>query len=452
MHREIGGTKAEFQALGRVDALPNSWRAKLWLARRELDDGNSEKALGMYRRMLEPVVLPADLLMQVSGDLGQHGLVSEMIALVRPRFSPKEHGIMVGNNVLKGLIETSQFEDARKILASLYAENRPDWRETLDYWERTLDEVSGRFGAVPLNELKLEGGILSGPLWARSEEKFDRLVPTKSSASRKVSVVLASVATPPDMARLAGTRQKTDLLGGLSRAVSLHIADALYMQSPFEAAALVPRVRAPNGDTGAVVIPKWEDADVVRLAGEISEGQCVLNTHLDASTDKWVYSVRILDGKTGALIAADEEPLDPNDPERFARAILPRIVRVLGGEYVEQSSFPVPAGERFKYYLVVLEQTLAVVMAAQSGRNTLYGERAIFDGLLHYCLGDPADERGRLLLLTALNRHRQLGSPLYKEYVERVRLLVEKSTLRAEIRAAIDALLDTFVAAATAAV
>ena len=72
IHREHGGETSGLEALRKVAAIPGSWRSQLWLARAELKKKNLNGALVLYREGLahagKPV--PTDLLMQMSGDLG----------------------------------------------------------------------------------------------------------------------------------------------------------------------------------------------------------------------------------------------------------------------------------------------------------------------------------------------------------------------------------------------
>ena len=69
------------------------------------------EALGRAER---PV--PTDLLMQMSGDLGNNGYRAEIIRLVEPYFDPAFHGLQVGNNLIKANYDLGQLDTARRIL------------------------------------------------------------------------------------------------------------------------------------------------------------------------------------------------------------------------------------------------------------------------------------------------------------------------------------------------
>jgi len=69
-----GGQQAVLAAYARAATFPGSWRPQLWLAREALARGDLLGAKALYEEALgraQPV--PADLLMQLSGDLGNRG-------------------------------------------------------------------------------------------------------------------------------------------------------------------------------------------------------------------------------------------------------------------------------------------------------------------------------------------------------------------------------------------
>ena len=124
------GQEAVVAAYTRAAALPGSWRALLWLARYALERGDLAEATRLYEEALaraRPV--PPDLLMQMSGDLGNRGHTELLMKLTQPRFDLLAHGLTVGNNLLRAYAELGMFAEARKLLEQLYSQQRPDWRE-----------------------------------------------------------------------------------------------------------------------------------------------------------------------------------------------------------------------------------------------------------------------------------------------------------------------------------
>lgn len=142
---ERGGKSAMVDAWEHIAALPGSWHAQLWLARAALESGNISRALAYYREVLARVgeTVPAELLQQMSGDLGIHGRFTELAELTEPYFIPEVHGLQVGNNLIKANIELNRLQRAREILNQLRAQPRPDWRAHLDHWAAEIERKVG---------------------------------------------------------------------------------------------------------------------------------------------------------------------------------------------------------------------------------------------------------------------------------------------------------------------
>lgn len=154
--RERGGETAGLAALRRIAASPGSWRAQLGLARAALAAGDLAAALALYRESLATATTagtggtargpaPVELLLQMSGDLGQRETrehLQAIVELVEPQFAAAAHDLEVGNNLLRARLELGQPAAARRILDQLHAENRPDWKGDLALWDAKLEATS----------------------------------------------------------------------------------------------------------------------------------------------------------------------------------------------------------------------------------------------------------------------------------------------------------------------
>ncbi len=140
IHRERSGKEGEVEAWRRVAAIPGSWRAQLWLARTALESRNPQRAMTYYHESMSRVGenVPADFLMQMTGDLGQHGLLMELLEFAEPRFIAATHGLQVGNNLIKANLELGRLDAARRILNQLRFLNRPDWKASLSLWDAQI--------------------------------------------------------------------------------------------------------------------------------------------------------------------------------------------------------------------------------------------------------------------------------------------------------------------------
>jgi tetratricopeptide (TPR) repeat protein len=141
---ERAGNKGMVEAWHRVAAIPGSWRAQLWLARAALESHDPQGALAYYRQSMARTGdnIPTDALMQMSGDLGIHGLLAELIELIEPKFAPTIHGLQVGNNLIKAHLNLGRVDSARRILNQLRMMQRPDWTPHLRFWEAEIAKHS----------------------------------------------------------------------------------------------------------------------------------------------------------------------------------------------------------------------------------------------------------------------------------------------------------------------
>jgi tetratricopeptide (TPR) repeat protein len=132
---ERAGNTGMVEAWRRVAAIRGSWRAQLWLAREALESRDPQGAIAYYRQSLSRVGdnIPADFLIQMSGDLGKHGLLAELIELSEPPFVPAIHGLQVGNNLIKANLSLGRIDSARRILNQLRMLQRPDWTAPLTF-------------------------------------------------------------------------------------------------------------------------------------------------------------------------------------------------------------------------------------------------------------------------------------------------------------------------------
>ena len=166
--RERSGEGAALEATRRIAALPGSWRAQLWLARAALKSRQLDEALALYRETLSraPKPVPGDLLQQMSGDLGMAGHLPEVLQLTEPHFDCAKHGLRVGNNLIKAHLDLGQLDAARQILDQLYAFNRADWKEGLQFWETEIAKTRIATSAPEQKEpIKLSMLTIDGPVW-----------------------------------------------------------------------------------------------------------------------------------------------------------------------------------------------------------------------------------------------------------------------------------------------
>ena len=234
-----GDPQAVLAAYERAAALPGSWRAQLWLARHALAFDLVDEATRLYEEALgRAKPAPADLLMQMSGDLGNRGHAELLVRLTQPRFDLAAHGLVVGNNLLRAYAELGLFAEARKLLEQLYSQQRPDWREHLIFWERKLDDAQQRYGEVTAS-LDIMLVQLDLPVWARGVLGFDRVLPAKLATAPRIHFVCGSGEAGDDTGGKV-VAQPTNDLGRIARALPMFLAEEVYLRTNARTAFLLP--------------------------------------------------------------------------------------------------------------------------------------------------------------------------------------------------------------------
>ena len=211
---ERRGERGMQAALRALAAIPGSWRARLWVARAALEKQDAAEALRLYDEALDlvPTPVPTDLLMQLSGDLGNHGRLVELLERAAPRFVPAEHGLVVGINLIKANVDLGRLDHARELVDRLYALERPDWQQALSYWEAeiaTARASSPVAAPSPVPEITMLR--LTGPIWLGLSQSGAELCSPKDEQAVVVTHLDLTGKTPTLSLRLVRTIDGTVL-------------------------------------------------------------------------------------------------------------------------------------------------------------------------------------------------------------------------------------------------
>src|ERR1017187_3854549 len=241
IQKERNGEEAGLEALRRIAALPGSWRAKLWLARTALQSRQQEQAFVYYRECLSRVgkPVPTDLLMQMSGDLGNAGHLPELLQLTEPHFVVEMHGLQVGNNLIKAHLDLAQSDAARRIVDQLYALKRLDWQKTLSFWDTEI--AKARLASAnldPQKQLKISLLTGDGPVWLKSTSPAVELFPAKTPNGLAVCFLCGTAEKATNSKR--PEHQLSDTAGRLTRALPLFFAEQVDFQSRARVQTLIP--------------------------------------------------------------------------------------------------------------------------------------------------------------------------------------------------------------------
>ena len=422
MAQERGGDQATTEALRAIAAGAKSWRAQIWLARGELNAGNVAAARTLYEEAIErmPKPLPPDVMMQMSGDLGAKGHLRELIELTAPNFVPEWHGMAVGNNLIKALVDTGNLQPAEQVKAALWAQNRPDWKDALSYWDAEIARrrVAGiNAGAAPQ---QLQVGMLrvDGPVWLPPGSPARGLFSAKDAAAPKVTFLGGTAESPevPDEQKM----QVADQIGRMTRSLPLFFAEQVEMRTAATGRAMSPWAIAPA--SGFVVSGRrWPDEAAVQAVqnGEHASDY-VVSVHLDAEVEPWTTELAFIRTSDGVRIGELAAEFMPGTPEDGLGSLADEVVELLEvlGSATESSAYVVPGPATFGSYLLRLEQLLAVRCASMEGVSAqfLNGEREILQGELDLCLAEPANVPARLLLLSTYEALGKIKPEIAQEF------------------------------------
>jgi tetratricopeptide (TPR) repeat protein len=451
IHRERGGEGASYQALLRVAELSGSWRAQLWLAREALKERQLDRALAFYRECLSRVTkpVPADVLMQISGDLGNAGHLPELLAIAEPLFDPAFHGLPVGNNLIKAHFDLGQFQAARHILDQLYALKRPDWRETLSFWESEL--AKARVELSPqLEKASIQMAMLTieGPVWLRPNSAVAELFPAKLQGSPRVALLGSSAEGTTNSQRIQA--QLPDTAGRLSRSLPLFLAEQLEFSTAVRAYTLIPWiVTGPGGFVLSGV--RWSDEAAANYArqGEVS-GDYVVIVHLKAHLDPWIAEVRLVRTIDVKCLAEFCGKFSPDKPTTAVSDLADRLLAAIASEleiHPPTELYDFPTGTEFPFYLLRLEQLLATRCTAIDGADGfLSSERDIIDGNIQLCIASPNCVTARLLLAQTLLAMKRIRPAILSEFRDKLALLQKEKRLPEPAHAVVQRVIDQALA------
>jgi len=434
-HREREGDEAGEAALRRIAALPGSWRAQLMMARIALQQKDLEQALSLYGQSLavagKPV--PTDLLVEMTGYLGNYGHLPELLDLAGPRFDLELHGLQVGNNLIKACIDCGQLDQAHELLRRHQAKQRPDWKETLSFWENELAKAYASTASPrPPGQWKATLLPFPGPLWLRSESPLAAAFPVPAAGAPRITVSGSTVEGRP-MAD-TGVPEPSDAAGRLSRAIPLWLGEHLFLRCGARSLTQIPWVLTGGGFILSGTANS--DADAVtqgRLVKEGEEPDYVASCHLMLRGENWRLRVRLVRCIDGSCVAEILQDFAEGAFHVAAGEVLRQLDEAIGRETELRSraSDPDPGGVALDAYLFRLEQCLALCCSCVEGVGEAFlnNPAEILDGIIDLCLELPTHGPSRMLLWRGLRALRQSEPELVRSLKPKVEALMSEHPL-----------------------
>ncbi len=115
---------------------------RLAQARTCLEARDLAGAIAIYEQVLAEAGERADVLVTISGDLGMHGHVQQVVELIAPRYDAQRHGPAPGRNVLQSYLLLRNPDAAQQLLDGLFPLNRNEAAEALPGLPKAAPGVS----------------------------------------------------------------------------------------------------------------------------------------------------------------------------------------------------------------------------------------------------------------------------------------------------------------------
>jgi tetratricopeptide (TPR) repeat protein len=128
------------RALREVADLSDAWYARARLAHFHLEQGDKEEGLAVARKVAAEAGGEPRVMMLLTGPLGEHGHLDEMIELFGEQYDPSRHSPFAGLNLVHACIETEREELGRELLEALEDEDDPEIRESLEQAREALEK------------------------------------------------------------------------------------------------------------------------------------------------------------------------------------------------------------------------------------------------------------------------------------------------------------------------
>ncbi len=436
IQKEKGGEQAFSDSLTQIALFPGSWRAQLWLARLALGKSDIDTARTLYTQAIENAGMPVseELLMQMSGDLGNTGYLNEIIELVLPYFQVALHGLQVGNNLIKTYVELGRWQEARELIDQLYKQNRPDWREFLAYWDTELARKKVAADAQqggPVNAVTLVA--IEGPLWCRNSSPFASLLPAKEPSS--VTVGIFGSTTIRNATSGANMLQLADASGRISRSIPLFLSEQIYLTTDAKTNVLIPWAQSKGF---AVFGQPYSEPDLCGIVerGSDNAPDLVLGIVIDETSDPWRLEVNIIRRSDRTSLDKIVVRCTPENIGIIAQQLSEKVIGSLNryalvNAITHPDWYTIPDGVSASDYLLRIEQLLTVVCENQDflEGGGLHGAHEIVEGNLFLNLKHPHNKTTRMILAETLAQMKKHNPGLVTYFKDKIMLLQKEHML-----------------------
>jgi len=379
-------------------------------ARARLDARDLPGALAIYDEVLNTAGARADVIVSLSGELGAHGYARELIELVAPRYDVQKHGPAAGLNLLQAYLATRDLESAQHLLDLLFGLQRPELEERLLGFSNVIADLMAAVpvhspASGPVDKEKISLISISKPMWFYGlESAAPQLLAQKEGKLRRVAFAQCSLPGLENAPEIAARPE--DSLSRLSRGLALWMAETFHYSAGYETIAAV-------GVTGAqhyMIFPSEWLAENIRQMNETASGglDYAVTGALRNRNEDFELQLRIWEVKKYRELKSLRTRWTPATADEALLELLGQL-----RTYMEWS--PLPSGNGLAYNLPArphaYAQSLGASLTLFLGEKGLLAPEQIQVGAADF-LGAAQDARGRLALVTGLQRLKARGATL----------------------------------------
>lgn len=421
---ETAGPEAADALLRTLAQRDDAFRPQLLLGQTAIQAGRREEGLVWFDQALAKAPHGTDVMLAVTGALGQQGLLNDLVTRVAPLFEPERDDVRVGFNLLQAYVELGDAGTGQALLGRLFALGQPVYAQHLQHFAQAFDEMAAE-PPKPLDhtpEISVLQMVL--PAWLLDMHGMDWAAPPRGEDRPRI--VLLPLAAVDDTAGGVARSGREDDRGRISRALPLLLLEQLVYCSDLNVAMNLPVADRhhfvlfgqPLSDDELEYL--GQDFDLA-VEGEVSAGDegfnvvCRLRRLSDRETLKRVERRFSEQALGDALVVLSGELLAAIG-ETASVVIEPRV-----------PMYALPTSD-INEYVSGLAQYLALTLASVAkARETLFGERNIYGWMQTLAVSVPDSEAAQFMYFTALGKGRRMGSPMVDEFekpaVQRMREL-----------------------------
>lgn len=419
IHSERSGNQGYLDVMNKVSEMEGAWRAKLWIARDYLEKKELQKAIDIYESIRELISGNHDAYMQVTGDLGRNGYVEEIFNAFGDNYSPEEHGINTGINLLQACLETEKIEKGQAVLGLLYELNRPDYKNHLDFYAQKFEDFVPKVKARKPENVEYIMMPFANPVWAYGLGELDDILPSHEREG-KISIYSFSNSTERDLNEPITTTE--DDAGRMTR-----ILPALILQSLFLKTSYSPTYNClvAKGH-GAVVAGKKWDLDSISDR-EIDNSDFYILGDLKDLGDDWKIEIEIIgkDRKVKKIISKTTPKIKTHLlAQDVCEELLNEVERKIQAEIIKE--FHHEDSRWISSYHLALNQSLLLTLTSNNvvSKDSFSLERRIYDNIFDIAINNMEQPIAVILCATAIGKAKRFQSNVISEYESKINAFI----------------------------